>query len=102
MLQGSRDRRSEEEALIAFGYAPDQPADDAIEVWPENMTAVEVFVAMGTQWAVGGMVGVTGLRYEALPVVMRLCGVASADRPRVFAQLRTMEHAALEVLNGRQ
>jgi uncharacterized membrane protein YbjE (DUF340 family) len=49
---------------------------------------------MSTQWRVG-MSGATGLDYNALPVVMRLSGVASADRAGVFEDVRTLESAAL-------
>jgi hypothetical protein len=72
----------------------EQP-EGGIAVWPENMTTVEVFIAMGTQWNVG-MGGVIGLRYEALPTVLRLVGVPTADRRDVFTGLRVMERAALE------
>ncbi|MEY2653661.1 MAG: hypothetical protein RLZZ524_689, partial [Pseudomonadota bacterium] len=67
----------------------------SIEVWPENMTAVNVFIAMGTQWNVG-MGGITGLRYESLPSVMRYCSVPPAERGAVFQQIRVMEGAILE------
>jgi hypothetical protein len=84
--------------LHAFGLQMDQPQDNALEVWPENETTVRVFIAMGTQWNVG-MSGVIGLRYESLPVVIDLCRVPADDRARVFAGLRTMEHAALDEMN---
>lgn len=88
-------------ALAAFGlvHVGDVP-DRSIPVWPENWKTVEVFVAMGTQWNVASMGGAIGLRYEALPAVMRYCGVATASRADVFAGLRSMERAALEVING--
>lgn len=52
---------------------------------------------MGTQWNVGP-VGVIGLRYESLPVVMRLRGVEPARRRGVFDDLRVMESEALKAL----
>ena len=47
-----------------------------------------------------GMAGVIGLRYESLPAVLDLLDVPAADRRGVFAGLRTMERAAMEVINS--
>lgn len=68
-----------------------------VEIWPDNVQAVNVFVAMSTQWRVG-MGGATGLDYAALPVVMRLAGVPPADRAEVFDAVRAMEEAALTTM----
>lgn len=65
-----------------------------MEVWPDNVPTIAVFIAMCTQWRVG-MSGATGLDYAALPVVMRLNGIAAKDRPDVFEGIREMEDAAL-------
>ena len=58
---------------------------------------MNTFVAMSTQWRTGAM-GATGLDYNALPVVMRLIGVPSAERSSVFEDVRTMEDAALSLM----
>lgn len=67
----------------------------ALEVWPENWLAVQTFAALTTQWQMGGLGGPIGLRYEAIPVVLRLRGVPRAEWPALFDDLRTMESAAL-------
>jgi hypothetical protein len=91
----------DEEMLAAFGLQVEQQEAGGIEAWPENETTIKVFMAMGTQWNVG-MAGAVGLRYEALPVVLDLMGVAADERPGVFAGLRVMEGAALgEIARGR-
>lgn len=55
---------------------------------------------MDTQWHTGGMSGrPIGLRYESLPVVLSSLGVPKGERASVFAGLRTMERAALNVLH---
>lgn len=69
-----------------------------VDVWPDNLQAVNVFIAMRTQWRTG-MAGPTGLDYGALPAVMRLCGVPAAQRLEVFEGLRVMEGAALAVMH---
>lgn len=63
-----------------------------VEVWPDNAVAVYVFENMDTQWRVG----YTGLDYNALPAVMRLCKVPPGDRADVFASIRTLEDAAMK------
>ena len=82
------------QGLRAEDYASDMPA-----LWPENVRTVEVFSMLGTQWATG-MNGATGLRYEAIPVVLRLAGIPRADHPDLFAGLRIMERAALEEMRA--
>ncbi len=76
------------------------------DVWPDMAEAVEVFAAMATQWrstlAVGVGAAVTvwhGLRYEALAEVRAMLGIAPSRR--LLADLRTMEAAALPLLNAR-
>lgn len=67
------------------------------EVWPDNLAAVNVFIAMLTQWRVG-MSGATGLDYGAIPAVLRLTQTPRAAWPEVFEGLRVMEGAALKHL----
>lgn len=73
----------------------DYEAENTVEVWPDNVQAVNVFVAMGTQWRCGPG-GAIGLDYGALPQVLRMTQVPRADWPEVFDLLRVLEDAALE------
>lgn len=68
--------------------------ETAVEVWPENWPAVQLFAALGTQWRIAHC-GRTGLDYNALPVVMRLQQIPRAHWPDLFDAIRTMEDAAL-------
>ena len=70
-------------------------------VWPEHWHAVQLFVAMGTQWrcAVGERLIYTGLDYSVLPIVERRLrfdhpDAIAVDRCERFAQLRVLEAAA--------
>lgn len=72
-------------------------AEDDIEVWPENWTAVTVLLDMQTQWNIG-MGGPVGLRYEALPVVLAARGIESS--PDLFGQIRILESAALGAMRN--
>ena len=94
---GSRIDKDANDALAAFGLVHvGEVPDNSIDVWPENWKAVEVFVAMSTQWNTTFQGGIIGLRYEALPAVMRYCAIPRAEQADVFHGLRIMEHAALE------
>lgn len=103
-MTGDSDRRADDNLIrefTAFGLAPppeDDAADDDLHLWPENAATVEVFIAMSTQWVRDFSGNVTGLRYEALPAVMRLCAIPRADHAPVFAGLRVMERAALDAI----
>lgn len=78
-----------------------EPSRGECEVWPQNETAVTVFSALLTQWCMG-MAGPVGLRYEAIPVVLRLLGVARAAWPDTFSALRVMEAEALSFFSERR
>jgi hypothetical protein len=79
-----------------FGLTMEE-AEEArtIQIWPDCLESVNVFIAMGTQWRVGNN-GASGLDYNALPVVMEYCEVK--DQKTVFHDLRVMEDAALSTL----
>lgn len=70
-------------------------------MWPDNLSAVNTFIAMATQWRLGPG-GPIGLDYVALPAVMRLTGVAKKERAEVFDAIRVLEDAALEQMRKKQ
>lgn len=79
-----------------FGLTPeDYAAENSVEVWPENVQAINAFVAMGTQWRVGPG-GAYGLDYGVLPQVLRLAQIPRKEWPQVFESIRVLEDAALE------
>ncbi|MEG1971422.1 MAG: DUF1799 domain-containing protein [Burkholderiaceae bacterium] len=101
-MGGASDSRTEEAAAAAIGLAIEHAsARGECLVWPQNETAVNVFHALLTQWAVGP-VGAVGLRYEAIPVVLRLMGVARSVWADTFAALRVMEAEALSFFAERR
>lgn len=99
-------------ALAAFGarehdvaVARERAAEPEFEVYPENWDAVQLFLALSTQWravAFGTMASArvlhTGLDYTAVESVARLTGIPRSRRAAVFQQIRVMEEAALDVL----
>lgn len=102
LYRGTRDVASEDEALAAFGLKRDESPDDAVcWVWPENWDAVQVFASMVTQWNVG-FAGPVGLRYEVVPLMLRVQGVERSRWPDVFAQVRLCEGEALRFFAERR
>lgn len=82
-----------------FGLTPDDYAvENVAEVWPDNVQAVNAFVAMGTQWRCGPN-GAYGLDYGVLPQVLRLAQIPRAVWPDVFESIRVLEGAALEAMH---
>lgn len=84
-----------------WGLTVEEASGPPVGIWPDNIAAVNVFVAMSTQWRTG-FNGPTGLDYNALPVVMRMIGVPQKDRADAFDGVRTMEDAALEVMRKKK
>jgi hypothetical protein len=79
-----------------------KPQDDAeiCEVWEENWPVVELFMGLGTQWAVLAGFGASmhmGLPSTAIEAELRMRRVK--NRAQVLDDLRAMERAALPILN---
>lgn len=88
--------------MAAIGLtAADFEAEDTVEVWPDNVAAVNLLIRMGTQWRVG-MAGLIGLDYSALPAVLRLSGVPRSEWAELFEDLQVLEGAALEQVRADQ
>ena len=72
---------------------------DAVEVWPENVPALQMFQRIGTRWVMGGMGGVTGIRWEAVYPLMDRLGLDYQAWDALLADLEVMEQAALLEIN---
>lgn len=82
------------EEMEQFGFTEDDFASDAVDIFPDNLLAFNVFSAISTQWR-HGMSGVTGLDYGSLPDIFRMMAISRSEWPDLFSDIRTMEHAAL-------
>lgn len=93
------DNTERNQALAAMGLKLEQPARESdaevFQLLPDIAESLAIFVDMSTQWHVGP-VGASGLRYEALEVVMRLRRVAPERQAQIFEDVRVCELAALE------
>lgn len=71
-------------------------------MWPENWEALELFLALQTQWRVTAtMAGLyyVGLDYSAAEALLRVR--RAKNRPQLVADLQVIEYAALKGLNRR-
>ena len=88
-----------EEQLAALGLTAQDFEADAVEVWPENVPALQMFQRIGTRWVMGGMGGVTGIRWEAIYPLMDRLNLEPEAWDKLLSDLEVMEQAALEVIN---
>lgn len=92
--------------LAKLGASPEQieamlgPCEEAggevFRVLPCNWPAVEVFLAMETQWDVMPPGIPVRLVYEALPAVLDIMGVKKRARRDIFRRIRIIEAAVLD------
>lgn len=77
--------------------AAEEAADFGI--WPDCWEALRLFLAMDTQWRLGGMGAVPiGLDYGALPAVTGMLGLTPSAR--LLADLKAIEAGALSALHA--
>lgn len=71
----------------------------AVELWPENLPAVDLYLAVQTQWRYAGMDGQpTGYDYAGIRAAMALRG----DPPELFADLQVLESAYLDIVTAQR
>ena len=90
-----------DEALAAFGFFMDGPAEAQEEVfalWPENAASFEFWCKLRTQWQVD-FAGNRCLNYCAVEAVMNMTGIARQKRKQLFEEIRTMEISELNAVS---
>lgn len=79
-------------------------AAEPVIIWPDMADSFALFMSSATQWRYvsAGLSGAfpVGLIYEALEPLARMIGVEMT--PGVFSDIRTLESAALKVMNKRR
>lgn len=85
-----------------FGLTIEDYADESIAwVWPENVMATNVFVALSTQWRVGPA-GPFGLDYSVLYQKLDRMDIPPAEREQLEEDIRILEDAALSQMRSDQ
>ncbi len=76
--------------------------DDGHEgVWPQNVAAVQAFLAVQTQWRI--LAGATGLAWLGLDYGAVTAGLAAAGiavTPALWTELRVIEAGVVARMNG--
>ena len=85
--------------MSRYGLTLSDLDNTAVPVWPDNLPAINVLIAVSTQWRVG-MSGATGLDYNVLPAVFRLLQIPESEWPDTFECLRILESEAMKVMNA--
>lgn len=66
----------------------------------DNWDAVELFVRCSTQWQIGPMGGMLGLRYEGVKVVLDVA-FPRKRHSEILASIQIMEQAAMAAINSK-
>lgn len=86
--------------MRAAGFEPEDYEHEAVEVWPENWQAYRLLSEIQTQLRVGGF-GVVGLDYNVLFKKMDRMNLNPEEYDQLESDVRTMELAALSVINAK-
>lgn len=79
-----------------FSLTPEDYADEwTVEVWPENVEAINLFCKISSQWRVGPG-GPYGLDYNVLYQKMDRMGLTPERYEELEDEIRTLEDGALE------
>ncbi|MFA7333652.1 MAG: DUF1799 domain-containing protein [Kiritimatiellia bacterium] len=73
------------------------PEEDCFPVWEENWPAIQLFLAVNTQWLFAGMGTVIGLNYQSVEFVLKLYKYKKRDE--IFSDLQLIERGALGVFH---
>lgn len=73
--------------------------DVVVEVWPETLPAIDLFLLVLTQWRTGPA-GRVGLDYLALDRVMDYKAIPMSDRLDLLNDVRSLERGFLSALRS--
>lgn len=90
--------KKELEALSEFGFS-ESDFDKVIEIWPENVAAVNLFSSLQTQWYRDGMGVAYGLNYGVLFHKMDRMKLSPSDYKIMEEDISVLELAALAAMN---
>ena len=82
-----------------FGLKPEDYPEDAVEVFPDNVQALNLLITLGTQWRASHG-GVYGLDYGVLYQKMDRMGLTPARYAELEEEIRVLEGAALDAMHA--
>ena len=84
--------------LAAFGFSPSDYSDEVVEVWPENIRAVNLFSSICTQWLVSAN-GAYGIDYNVMFYLIDRMRLNDEEHAILFDDMRVIEAEALSIMN---
>lgn len=84
--------------MAAAGMSEEDFGAGAVEVWPENWPAYQLFAFLGTQWRAGGM-GIIGLDYSTMWQKMDRMNLEPSEYEELEADMQVMEYAAIAAMS---
>lgn len=72
-------------------------AKPPVEIWPEHLEVVRIFVRLDTQWRIG-MAGPIGLDYTAAYPLIDRATTTSQEWSEMLDDLRVLEAEALDTM----
>lgn len=71
-----------------------------VDLWPDNVQAVNVFAVICMQWRVG-MGGAFALDYSVIEPALRMLRIPPEDWPDVFEAITVMEPVGLQAMRAK-
>ncbi|SFM92942.1 DUF1799 domain-containing protein [Nitrosomonas communis] len=97
---------------MAMGASPDViestkkqasgETDIDCEIWPENEEVFMLFNSLSTQWRISFSGSFIGINYPSIESSMNMLGTKKKRRAELFNDIKTMERAALPILNRKK
>ena len=84
------------------GLTLEDLAADAVEIWPENVRAFELFHGLRKQWNLAPMGGPIGLNFLVAYSRMDRMGLTPEEYNQLDEDLQVMEDAALEAMRAKE
>lgn len=85
-------------ALVGLGLGPGAVDTEPPQLWPCVAQPVALLCALQSQWRLGPSGRAYGLDYAAVEPVMRMLDLPKQKRGELFADLQTLELAALQTM----
>lgn len=89
------------EEAARFGLTVEEASGPPVDVWPDNLQAVNLFISLSTQWRTGSS-GVVGLDYSVLYHKLDRLQLSDERYQEIEEEIRTMEGAVLDLMAERQ
>lgn len=85
------------EQAAQYGLTVEEASGPPVELWPDNVLAVDVFATIFMQWRVG-VNGAFALDYGVIEPTLRMMRVPAEQWPDIFEAIQVMEPVGLAAI----